>query len=242
MLSKRFITGLKLRMPLPEDSYLSRLPVLKALREIEELPIRRPVTFLVGENGAGKSTLIEAIAVNMGFNPEGGTVNFNFSTADTHSELYQYLTVIKGIQRPKDGFFLRAESFYNAAAYIDRDPRTLMGFGGVPLHGQSHGESFLSLVEHRFRGGGLYLLDEPEAALSPNRLLTLLCHLQRLTAENSQFIISTHSPILMAFPGAEILQLGEDGIRPIAYRETEHYQVTKRFLDDPERMLRYLLG
>ena len=242
MLSKLYVTGLKLRRGLPEDSYLNRLPVLKALLEMEELPIRRPVTFLIGENGAGKSTLIEAIAVNMGFNPEGGTVNFQFSTADTHSELYRYLTVVKGIERPRDGFFLRAESFYNAAAYIDRDPQTLQGFGGVPLHGQSHGESFLALVEHRFKGHGLYLLDEPEAALSPNRLLTLLCHIRRLEAEKSQLIISTHSPILMAYPGAEILQLGEDGIRPVDYRETEHYQVTKQFLENPERMLKYLLG
>lgn len=242
MLSKRYVTGLKLRRGLPEESYLNRLPVLKALLEMEELPIRRPVTFLIGENGAGKSTLIEAIAVNMGFNPEGGTVNFNFSTADTHSELYRYLTVVKGVNRPQDGFFLRAESFYNAAAYIDRDPRTLAGFGGVPLHGQSHGESFLALIEHRFKGHGLYLLDEPEAALSPNRLLTLLCHIRRLEEEKSQLIISTHSPILMAYPGAEILRLGADGIRSVDYRETEHYQVTKQFLDDPERMLKYLLG
>lgn len=242
MLSKLFVTGIKLTRELPEDSYLSRLPVLRALREMGELPIRKPVTFLIGENGAGKSTLIEAIAVNMGFNPEGGTVNFNFSTTDTHSELYQYLTVVKGIERPRDGFFLRAESFYNAAAYIDRDPRTLAGFGGVPLHGQSHGESFLSLVEHRFKGHGLYLLDEPEAALSPNRLLTLLCHIRRLAEEKSQLIISTHSPILMAYPGAEILQLGEDGIRPVSYKDTEHYQVTKRFLEDPERILRYLFN
>lgn len=242
MLSKLFVTGLKLTRGLPEDSYLNHLPVLKALQEMEELPIRKPVTFLIGENGAGKSTLIEAIAVNMGFNPEGGTVNFNFSTTDTHSELYRYLTVVKGVNRPWDGFFLRAESFYNAAAYIDRDPRTLAGFGGVPLHGQSHGESFLALVEHRFKGHGLYLLDEPEAALSPNRLLTLLCHIQRLTEEKSQLIISTHSPILMAFPGAEILQLGEDGIKSVDYKDTEHYQVTKRFLENPERMLKYLLG
>lgn len=201
----------------------------------------------VGENGTGKSTLLEAVAVAYGFNPEGGTKNFDFSTEDSHSELWQALTLVKrGFA--SDGFFLRAESFYNVASNIDQMDRTpsfggriIDSYGGVSLHHRSHGESFLALVQNRFGGHGVYLLDEPEAALSPTRQLTLLAQIHALVERDSQFIIATHSPILMAYPGAEILEFSEDGIRSAAYRETEHYQVTRRFLEDPERMLRYLL-
>ena len=235
-----------LRRELPERSYLNHLPAVNWLKT-HRLALDGPVTFLVGENGSGKSTLLEAIAVACGFNAEGGTRNFTFSTRATHSELGEYITVAKR-RYPRDGFFLRAESFYNVATNIDEmdeapsfGPRLIDSYGGVSLHRQSHGESFLALVQNRFGGQGLYLLDEPEAALSPARQLTLLGEMRQLAQRDSQFIVATHSPILMAYPGARIYLLSENGIEPVLYRETEHYQLTKRFLEDPERMLRYLL-
>lgn len=235
-----------LRRPLGASSYLNSLPAVNWLKE-HRLMLDTPVTFLVGENGSGKSTLLEAIAVSCGFNAEGGTRNFTFSTRATHSELGEYITVAKR-RYPRDGFFLRAESFYNVATNIDEmdeepsfSPRLIDSYGGVSLHSQSHGESFLALVQNRFGGEGLYLLDEPEAALSPTRQLTLLGEMHQLIERNSQFIIATHSPILMAYPGARIYELSENGIASVEYRETEHYQLTRRFLENPERMLRYLL-
>lgn len=243
-----YLSAVLLRRELPENTYLRQLAPVRYLMEGRELTFDRPVTFLVGENGSGKSTLLEAIAVSCGFNAEGGTRNFRFSTRVTHSELGEYLTAARR-RYPKDGFFLRAESFYNVASYIDEmdegpalAPRIIDSYGGVSLHHQSHGESFLALVQNRFGGQGLYLLDEPEAALSPARLLTLLGEIHRLVEEDSQFVIATHSPILMAYPGARIYVLSDSGIEAVDYRETEHYQLTKRFLEDPERMLRYLFA
>ena len=186
-----YVRGLKLKDSLPRQGYPARLPAVRHLQQRGELTFSSPVTFLVGENGAGKSTLLEAIAVNMGFNPEGGTINFNFATANTHSELHQYLTVVKGPVARRDGFFLRAESFYNLATNIDQIGAA-HNYGGESLHRCSHGESFLALVEHRFSGHGLYLLDEPEAALSPTGILRLLCSMDALVKQGSQFIISTH--------------------------------------------------
>ena len=241
-----YLTAVRLRRELPEGSYLRRLGPVQYFMRGHALDFDRPVTFLVGENGTGKSTLLEAVAVACGFNPEGGTRNFSFSTRATHSVLGEYLTPVRK-RYPRDGFFLRAESFYNVATNIDEldeapsfSPRLIDSYGGVSLHKQSHGESFLALVQNRFGGEGLYLLDEPEAALSPSRLLTLLGEMDQLVKRDSQLIVATHSPILMAFPGARIYELSGEGIRPVEYRETEHYQLTKRFLDDPERMLRYL--
>ena len=249
MFSDLFITSIRVQDDLPEDSYLSGLAVIKSLRRMGRLDITKRVTFLVGENGVGKSTLIEGIAVNQGFNPEGGTVNFNFSTEDSHSELHRYLRVSKGMSARKDGFFLRAESFYNVASNIDQmdripapGPSVIESYGGVSLHKQSHGESFMALVANRFGGNGLYILDEPEAALSPSRILELMCYIHDLEKKNSQFIISTHSPILMAYPGAEVLYLTEEGIQSVSYKETEHYQLTKQFLNAPERMCKYLFS
>lgn len=242
-----YLSSIRIRRELPENTYLRQLGPVRHLIEGNTLEFDQPVTFLVGENGTGKSTLLEAIAVACGFNPEGGSRNFNFSTRMTHSILGDYLTPARK-RYPKDGFFLRAESFYNVATNIDEmdetpaySPRLIDSYGGVSLHKQSHGESFLALVQNRFGGEGLYLLDEPEAALSPSRLLTLLAEMNELVKENSQFIVATHSPILMAFPKARIYELSGTGIHAVAYKETEHYQLTRRFLENPERMLRYLL-
>ena len=248
MLSELYVCGIKMKETIPNGSYLSQLPVIKYLQSTDELTFRKPVTFFVGENGAGKSTLIEAMAINLGFNPEGGTVNFNFSTEDSHSDLHKYLTVIKGYRRFRDGFFQRAESFYNVASNIDqmdREPsfaaQVISSYGGVSLHKQSHGESFLALVENRFGGKGLYILDEPEAALSPNGIMRLMCSINKLVKKGSQFIISTHSPVLMTFPDSDVLQISNNEIRSISYKDTEHFQITRQFLNAPERMLKILL-
>lgn len=241
-----YLSAVYLREELPCGSYLRRLPAVRRLMAGEKLTFDAPVTFLVGENGSGKSTLLEAIAVACGLNAEGGSRNFRFSTRATHSELGRLLTAVRR-RYPMDSFFLRAESFYNVASHIDElDGEPSFGgplidsYGGVSLHEQSHGESFMALVQNRFGGGGLYLLDEPEAALSPSRQLTLLAEIRQLVEMDSQFVIATHSPILMAYPGSQIYLLSGEGIRSVAYRETEHYQLTRRFLEDPERMLRYL--
>ena len=230
----------------PKSSYISRLPAVKNLAASEGLSFDSDITFIVGENGSGKSTLLEAIAVAAGFNPEGGSKNFSFGTYDSHSELSEYITISKGAY-PKDGFFLRAESLYNAASYIEEidrlpaaSPRVIEGYGGRSLHEQSHGESFLAVIKNRFFGNGLYILDEPEAALSPTGIMSLMVVIHDLLDKNSQFIISTHSPILMTYPNALIYELDEDKIRPVTYRETGHYAITKRFLDDPEKMLEQL--
>jgi len=227
------------------DSYLRDLPVVRHLAAAGAIDFDSPVTFLVGENGCGKSTLLEALAVNLGFNPEGGTRNMMFSTADSHSELWQLLAVTKGVPGPRDGFFLRAESYYNLASYLDRleseQSGLLDSYGGRSLHRQSHGESFLAAIENRFGGHGLYLLDEPEAALSPARVLRLMAQMDALVRQDSQFVICTHSPMLMAFPGAAVLEITEDGITRIPYQQTEHYRIMHEFLSRPDRMLKYLL-
>ncbi len=234
-----YLTGIKLREMPDASSYLSALSVVKYLHSVDQLNFTMPVTFFVGENGTGKSTLLEGIAVAMGFNPEGGSRDFTFSTKVSHSALYQYLTTIKTLS-PRDGFFLRAESFYNTASYLDENS-TLLRYGGISLHEQSHGESFLSLVTNRFEGNGLYILDEPEAALSPQRLMTLIVAIDELVKKNSQLLIATHSPILMAYPNAEILQLTETSIQRVSYKDTDHYQITKQFIDRPDQMIKYLL-
>lgn len=222
-----------------DESYILKIPVVKKLLQKKELRFNKPVTFIVGENGTGKSTLLEAIAVCAGFNAEGGSKNFNFSTKSTESALHQYIKLSRK-RHERDGFFLRAESFYNVATQVDELELNLEGYGGKSLHHQSHGESFMALFENRFRGRGLYILDEPEAALSPLRQMTLLAELNRLVKNDSQFIIATHSPILLAYPNADIFELTVDDIRITEYKKTEHYNLTKQFLDNPEKMLKYL--
>lgn len=246
-MSTKYLSEIVLEEVPNEQSYLKGLPVVQYLCKHPRLVLDADVTILVGENGTGKSTLLEAVAVACGFNPEGGSRNFNFSTNATHSELHRCLRMVRRAY-PKDGYFLRAESLYNVATNIEEldrqpafSPPLVESYGGKSLHHQSHGESFLSLVQNRLGGSGLYLFDEPEAALSPMRQLTLLSEIDRLVKSGSQLLIATHSPILMAYPGACILELSQQGIRRVEYRETEHYRVTREFLENPERMVHYLL-
>jgi predicted ATPase len=191
------------------DSFSDYPFCLPAVKTLDILPLHPNVTFFVGENGTGKSTLLEAIAICWGFNPEGGTNNFRFSSHASHSDLWKYIRLVREAQRPLDGFFLRAESFYNVATYID-ELEIINSYGGRSLHEQSHGESFFAAFMNRFSGQGLYILDEPEAALSPLRQMALLSRIHELVKANSQFIIATHSPIIMAYPDSLIYQLSED--------------------------------
>ena len=218
------------------DSYLRDIT---AISSVENIAFENPVTFFVGENGSGKSTLLEAIAIACGFNPEGGTRNYNFSTYDSHSELCNAVRLSRGVRRAGYGYFLRAESFYNVATKEEEYSR---GPGGRPqhFHEKSHGESFLALVQNSFRADGIYLLDEPEAALSPQRQLTLLMEIDRCVREGSQFIIVTHSPILLGLPEAEILSFDDGPIHPCTYEETESYRVTSMFINNREQILHRL--
>jgi len=243
MISSQFVSRITLLRDKVEsfDQYPFSLPMVRALEQIDLHP---HVNFFVGENGSGKSTLLEAIAVSLGFNAEGGSKNFSFGTRASHSDLHRYLRIAKGLRRPRDGYFLRAESFFNVATEIEKLDEDPMGgppiigaYGSRSLHEQSHGESFMALMMERFGGQGLYILDEPEAALSPQRQLATLARMRDLVEEKSQFIIATHSPILMAYPDATIFHCGKEGIAPIAYQDTEHYRVTRDFLMDPQRML-----
>lgn len=222
---------------------------LESIRQLDRLNFHPKVTYIVGDNGVGKSTLMEAIAVAWGFNPEGGTRNFTFSTRSTHSDLYKYIRLVKGLRKARDGFFLRAESYYNLATNIDdldneiaSAPPIIHSYGGKSLHEQSHGESFFSTFLHRFGGDGLYILDEPEAALSPLRQMAMLTRIHELVQENSQFIISTHSPILMAYPNSIIYYLTSEGITVKALEETDHFIIYKEFLNKKEKMINQLFN
>lgn len=220
------------------------LPVIQMFKKLTFHP---NVTYIVGENGMGKSTLLEGIAVALGFNPEGGSRNFNFSSYDSHSILDEYLRVAKGMFLPKDGFFFRAETYYNLATDIeelDNEPlggaRVIDRFGGKSLHEQSHGEAFFATFIHRFEGNGVYILDEPEAALSPLRQMSTLSRIHDLVHQGAQFIISTHSPIIMAYHDAKIMELTENGMAERRLEETGHYQMMKQFFDNKDRMLHHL--
>ncbi|WP_226037448.1 AAA family ATPase [Aquibacillus saliphilus] len=219
---------------------------LAIIRQFRDLTLHPNVTYIIGENGMGKSTLLEGIAVALGFNPEGGTLNFNFSNFDSHSNLDDYLTLVKGVHRAKDSFFFRSETFYNVATNIedlDKEPgggKIIDSFGGKSLHEQSHGESFFAAFNDRFKGNGLYILDEPEAALSPLRQLSMLARINDLVNQGSQFIISTHSPILMAYPHAKIVELTNDGMHETKLEDTQHYSIMKQFFEDRERLFHHL--
>ncbi|TYS70451.1 AAA family ATPase [Sutcliffiella horikoshii] len=242
----QYIRGITLkRESIPTfDRFPFNLPVIK---DLNTLHLHPNVTYIIGENGMGKSTLLEGIAIALGFNPEGGTLNFNFTSYDSHSELDNYFRVIKGAERPSDSFFFRAETFYNVATNIeemDREPgggrRIIDSFGGKSLHQQSHGESFFAAFVDRFQGKGLYILDEPEAALSPLKQMSMLARINELVQDGSQFIISTHSPIVMAYPDAKILELTQEGMCETSLEETPHYTIVKQFFDDRDRMLHHL--
>jgi len=211
-------------------AYPFSIPAVKGLERLEFHPA---VTFFVGENGSGKSTLIEAVSIKAGFNPEGGTKNFSGSTRPTESELHNYLRLARGARREKWGFFLRAETMFNV--FTEGEQKD---YSWATLHEKSHGEAFLWVALNKFSDGGLYILDEPESALSPQRQLAFLCRMRQLVRAGSQFIISTHSPILMAYPEARIYMLNEEGIQDVRYEDTEHYAITKAFLQNPGRMIR----
>lgn len=218
------------------ESYPFSIPAVKELGNIDFHP---NVTFFVGENGSGKSTVLEGIAVALGFGAEGGTKNVQFRTADSISPLHDSLRLARGVPAPRDGYFLRAESFFNVATYMD-ETGYLEGYGGKSLHTQSHGESFMAVLLNKLRGNGIYLLDEPEAALSPNRQLAALSAIHQLVEDHSQFIIATHSPILLSYPHAKIIQFDRSGISEVAFEDTEHFAVTRDFLNNYPRRLEQL--
>ena len=220
------------------DGYPWDLPAVAALRE--RLELHPKVTYLVGENGSGKSTLLEAFAVAAGMNPEGGSSQARFSTRDSHSPLAEALRLVRGTRRPRTDFFLRAESLFTVATYVDEVAAT-KSYGGRSLHEQSHGESFLAVVVDRFGPDGLYVLDEPEAALSAQNCLTLLRRIHELVEQGSQFVVATHSPLVLAYPEATILRCSEGGLEPVAYDDAEPVVLTRSFLDAPERFLRALM-
>lgn len=242
MITKQFLVDIEFRNKehALDDCYPFTIP---AIRKMGVVKLHPHVTFFVGENGSGKSTMLEALAVSCGFNPEGGSRNFAFQNRSSHSELHQHLRISKGFKKPKNGFFFRAESFFNLATEIERldegpgGPPIRDSYGPRPLHEQSHGESFFSLLMNRFSGHGLYILDEPEAALSPQRQLSALSRIHELVKTESQFIIATHSPILMAYPDSYIYQFSPEGIHLVKYEETENYKVMHDFIVHPKRML-----
>jgi predicted ATPase len=213
---------------------------IPAIRSLGTLELHPHVTLFAGENGSGKSTLVEAIAVAAGFNPEGGSRNMRHVTRASHSELHERLRLVRDSRAVRDGWFLRAESFYTIATYVEE--LGVGGYGNRSLHEQSHGESFLSLVLERFGDRGLYILDEPEAALSVRGVLALIRRMHELVERGSQFLVSTHSPILLAFPEARIYVLDEGGIAETRYDETEVVELTRSFLADRGRFLHYLFA
>lgn len=236
-MNNQFIQGVIFEWDkIDNDSYIKKI---EAFNGIEKIEFTNSITLFVGENGSGKSTLLEAIAVAHGFNPEGGTKNYFFSTHDTHSELCDAIRISRSYRKEKWGYFLRAESFYNVATkeeeYADSSHPS------ARYHEKSHGEGFLALAQNNFRPNGLYLLDEPEAALSPQRQLTLLMEIYRCAKEGAQFFIVTHSPILLGIPNAEILSFDNGSIHTCSYEETESYQVTEMFINNRDVLLNRLL-
>lgn len=212
---------------------------IKSLRDVEKIEFQSPVSLFVGENGTGKSTLLEAIAVAHGFNPEGGTKNYVFSTYDSHSELCDAIRIAKGYRKEKWGYFLRAESFYNVATQEEKYAD--IAHPSMQYHKKSHGESFLDLAQDNIKPNGLYLLDEPEAALSPQRQLTLLTQIYKCANDGAQFIIATHSPILLGIPNAQIFCFDNGKIHTCTYEETDSYKITEMFINNRQSLLQKLL-
>ena len=233
--SPPYLQEVSLRLPaeIDFDRYPYNIP---AVREMGTLAFHPGVTFFVGENGSGKSTVLEAIALALGYSPEGGTRNVRLSTTESVSSLHQSLLLGRSFRKPRDGYFLRAETFFNLETYMD-EIGYLESYGARSLHAQSHGESFMKLLTHKFQGHGLYLLDEPEAALSPQRQLAALVAIHGLVQRHSQFIIATHSPILLSYPHAKIVQFDESGTRELSYEDTEHFAITRDFLNNYPRRL-----
>lgn len=236
-MNQQFIQGIKIDWSkIDRQSYLREI---EAIRGVESLEFSKPITFFVGENGSGKSTLLEAIAISYGFNPEGGTKNYSFSTYDSHSDLCNALSISKGYRKANWGYFLRAESFYNVATkeeeYAD------IAHPSERYHEKSHGESFLTMAQKQLRPNGVYIFDEPEAALSPQRQLTLLMEIYECAKQGAQFIIVTHSPILLGIPNAEILSFDNGMIHTCEYEDTESYQVTEMFINNRKQILNRLL-
>lgn len=236
-MNTQFIKGLSIDWNrIAPYSYLREI---EALHDLKSLEFTSPITFFVGENGSGKSTLLEAIAIAAGFNPEGGSRNYHFSTFDSHSELCEAIRLVRSCNRLGWGYFLRAESFYNVATkemdYADADHPS------QKYHEKSHGESFLTLAQNQFRPHGLYLLDEPEAALSPQRQLTLLINIHECAKAGAQFFIVTHSPILLGMPEAEILTFDEGKLHSCDYEETSSYQITELYINNRKQLLERLL-
>lgn len=231
-----FVRHMKLKDGSSTLEYPFNIP---AVQQIEAIKFKCPVTFIVGDNGSGKSTILEALAVAAGFNAEGGTKNYTFKTANTTSKLHKMVQLVRGAKREKTGFFLRAESLYNVATESER---LELRYGGKTLHNQSHGESFLSIAKYQFGPQGLYIMDEPESALSPLAQLSLLKRMNDLVKQGSQFIVATHSPILTAYPNAIIYNLDQNGVHPIDYEETSQYTLTKDILQNPKAYMRQLLA
>lgn len=217
----------------------SYLREIKTLQTLKEVVFNNSITFFTGENGSGKSTLLEAIAISYGFNPEGGTKNYSFSTYDSHSTLYKAITVSKGYRKPKWGYFFRAESFYNVATKEEEYSKNT--YSSKKYHKKSHGESFISLFQDQFKENSIYLLDEPEAALSPQTQLALLIEICESAKKGAQFIIATHSPILLAIPDAQIIRFDDGKIVNCEYEDTESYKVTEMFINNRNQILNKLL-
>ena len=235
-MDNKFIRSIKIDWSkIEEDSYLRKI---HSINKISELSFTNNITFFIGENGTGKSTLLEAIAVAYGFNPEGGTLNYRFSTYNDNSELSDAISISKGFKRPLSSFFFRAESFYNVATKAI-EYNSLYGEKG--LHEQSHGESFLSFFQ-AFQKEGIYIIDEPESALSMQRQLTLLIQIAEMAKRGSQFIIVTHSPILLAIPNSSIWSFDNGEIHACDYEETENFQILKMFVNNRESFIKQLLA
>jgi predicted ATPase len=244
-MNNRFIQSIQIDWnEIGRNSYLQEI---SSIKNFSTLNFNKNITFFVGENGTGKSTLLEAIAVAYGFNPEGGTLNYRFSTYEDVSELSSAIRMVKGYKRPKANYFFRAESFFNVATksedYRDNTPKEIYyeRFGGKSLHEKSHGESFLEYFQS-FDKEGIYIMDEPEAALSPQRQLTLFIQIVKMAENGSQFIIASHSPILLGIPGVEIFSFDNGELHICEYEETESYQVMEMFINNRDILTNRLLN